>query len=79
MPVHKGGRAGLGEAGPEAVVPLDTLWNKLDAIAAASTGSGSPTINIYPQPNQSPREIAIEVERVLVNMQKQRNMAYGGI
>ena len=71
--------AGIGEAGPEAVVPLDTLWNKLDAIAAASTGSGSPTINIYPQPNQSPREIAIEVERVLVNMQKQRNMAYGGI
>ena len=71
--------AGIGEAGAEAVVPLDTLWNKLDAIAAASTGSGSPTINIYPQPNQSPREIAIEVERVLVNMQKQRNMAYGGI
>lgn len=76
---NKATLAGIGEAGPEAVVPLDTLWNKLDAIAAASTGSGSPTINIYPQPNQSPREIAIEVERVLVNMQKQRNMAYGGI
>lgn len=72
--------AGIGEIpGGEAVVPLDKFWNKLDAIAAASTGSGSPTINIYPQPNQSPREIAIEVERVLVNMQKQRNMAYGGI
>lgn len=76
---NKATLAGIGEAGPEAVVPLDTLWNKLDAIAAASTGSGSPTINIYPQPNQSPREIAIEVERVLVNMQKQRNKAYGGI
>ena len=76
---NKATLAGIGEAGPEAVVPLDTLWNKLDAIAAASTGSGSPTINIYPTPNQSPREIAIEVERVLVNMQKQRNMAYGGI
>lgn len=76
---NKATLAGIGEAGPEAVVPLDTLWNKLDAIAAASTGSGSPTINIYAQQNQSPREIAEEVERVLVRMQKQRNMAYGGI
>ena len=25
--------AGIGEAGPEAVVPLDKLWNKLDAMA----------------------------------------------
>ena len=70
---------GVGEAGPEAVVPLDKFWQKLDNIAAASTGGGSPTINIYAQPNQSPRQIAEEVERVLVRMQKQRNMAYGGI
>lgn len=69
--------AGIGEAGPEAVVPLDKFWDKMDAIAAAATGS--PTINIYPQPGQSPREIAREVERVLVTMQKQRDMAYGGI
>ena len=69
--------AGIGEAGPEAVVPLDRFWQKMDAIAAAATGS--PTINIYTQPGQSPREIAREVERVLVTMQKQRNMAYGGI
>lgn len=69
--------AGIGEAGPEAVVPLDRFWQKMDAIAAAAMGS--PTINIYTQPGQSPREIAREVERVLVTMQKQRNMAYGGI
>ena len=30
--------AGLGEAGPEGVIPLDTLWQKLDAIAAAASG-----------------------------------------
>lgn len=68
--------AGIGEAGPEAVVPLDKFWDKLDAIAA---GSGGTTINIYQQPGQSPRELALEVERVLANIQRQRDMAYGRI
>ena len=36
---------GVGEAGPEAVVPLDKLWEKLDKIADASQGGG--TINNY--------------------------------
>lgn len=36
--------AGIGEAGPEAVVPLDTLWNKLDRIADNSSGA---VINNY--------------------------------
>lgn len=72
--------AGIGEAGPEAVVPLDMLWNKLDNIAeAAAQGSNSTVINIYAQSTQSPKDIAKEVEKVLVSMQKQRNMAYGGI
>ena len=30
--------AGLAEAGPEGIVPLDILWKKLDAIAAAASG-----------------------------------------
>lgn len=68
--------AGIGEAGPEAVVPLDKFWEKMDAIAA---GAGGPTINIYQQPGQSPRELALEVERVLANIQRQREMAYGRI
>ena len=29
--------AGLGEAGPEGIIPLDILWQKLDAIAAATS------------------------------------------
>lgn len=66
--------AGIGEAGPEAVVPLDKFWDKLDNIAANQT---APVINIYPGANQSPREIAKEVERVLVQQQKQRTNAYG--
>ena len=68
--------AGIGEAGPEAVVPLNKFWEKLDNIAAASA---APVINIYPGPNQSAREIAKEVERVLVQQQKQRANAYGTI
>ena len=36
---------GVGEAGPEAVVPIDTLWEKLDRIADAATGGA--TINNY--------------------------------
>ena len=72
--------AGIGEAGPEAVVPLDKFWSKMDAIAAASQGSGTaPVINIYPTPTQSPADVAREVERVLVNWQKQRSAAYGNI
>ena len=31
--------AGLGEAGPEGIIPLDKLWQKLDAIATAATGN----------------------------------------
>lgn len=72
--------AGIGEAGSEAVVPLDKFWDKMDAIAAASQGGGeAPVINIYPQAHQSPTEIAREVERVLVQWQRQRSTAYGNI
>ena len=70
--------AGIGEAGPEAVIPLDTLWKKLDAIADASA-SEEVTINVYASDGQSVTAIAKEVERVLVRLQKQRKQAYGTI
>lgn len=70
--------AGIGEAGPEAVVPLDTLWSKLDKIAEASTGDNV-TINVYASPGMDVNELAAAVERRLANMQKQRQMAYGNI
>lgn len=66
--------AGIGEAGPEAVVPLDKLWDKLDNIAAAATNQGI-TINVYPAKGMSPDEIAAAVERKLVAQQKQRRAA----
>ena len=66
---------GVGEAGAEAVVPLDTLWHKLDNIAAASAG-GTTVINVYGSPGMDVNELAAAVERRLATLQKQRNMAW---
>ena len=62
---------GVGEAGPEAVVPLDKFWKELKA----SQGGGV-TINVYANEGQSAREIAEEVKRVLIRETKQRRLAW---
>ena len=69
--------AGIGEAGPEAVVPLDILWKKLDNIAAASAeNNGGIVINVYGSPGMDVNELAAAVERRLATMQKQRNLVW---
>ena len=68
---------GVGEAGPEAVVPLDKLWNKLDAIAAASGQSEGVTINVYASPGMDVNQLAAAVEERLVRLEKQRAKAWG--
>ena len=67
--------AGIGEAGPEAVVPLDTLWKKLDQIAEASSGENI-TINVYASPGMDVNELARVIEKKLAAFQKQRQMAW---
>lgn len=62
---------GVGEAGPEAVVPLDKLWGYLGAIAEGATGGN--TFNIY---GTNAREIALEVEKILIQDQKRRRLAW---
>lgn len=69
---------GVGEAGPEAVVPLDKFWDKLDNIAAASSGEQI-TINVYASQGMDVNDLALKVEQRLVQLQKQRSKAYGGI
>ncbi len=69
--------AGIGEAGPEAVVPLDQLWKKLDNIAAAAASSDSPTIVINASPGMDINQIATAVEQVLVRREQQRVKAWG--
>jgi hypothetical protein len=69
--------AGIGEAGPEAVVPLDTLWKKLDAIAEAGSGGGAaPVINIYAPAGTDVNALAARVERILVQRENRRRTAW---
>ena len=67
-----GGLHGVGEAGAEAILPLNKLWEKLDNIAY---GNGV-TINVYGGATSDPQAIALEVERRLVKLQKQRSQAW---
>ena len=66
--------AGIGEAGPEAVVPLDTLWKKLDNIAEASSGGGV-VININGY-NKDARMLAEEIKRILIRETNNRRLAW---
>lgn len=62
---------GVGEAGPEAVVPLDKFWDKLDNLQ----GETNITININGS-NKDPKEIAEEVKRVLIREVNNRRLAW---
>lgn len=62
---------GVGEAGAEAVVPLDKLWDKLDNLH----GETNITINVNGA-NKDPREIAEEVRKVLIKEVNGRRLAW---
>lgn len=66
---------GVGESGPEAVVPLNKLWSKLDAIA--DTGGDQITINVYANEGMDVKQLAAEVERRLVDDARRRRAAWG--
>lgn len=64
-----------GEAGPEAIIPLDKLFKQMDKMASTISGGGV-TINVYGAEGQSVASIAEEVERRLVAAQKRRRLAW---
>lgn len=64
--------AGIGEAGPEAVVPLDKFWDRLEKV---STGETNIVININGA-TSDPREIAEEVKRSLIQETNRRRLAW---
>jgi len=66
---------GVGEAGPEAVVPLDKFWEKLDKIADG-TNAAPIVINVYGSDNMSVNELAAAVEQRIIQMQKRRSLAW---
>ena len=60
---------GVGDVrGGEAIIPLKELWDHLD-------GAGT-TINVYGNANSTAADIAAEVERRIIAMQKRRRMAW---
>lgn len=67
---------GVGEAGSEAVVPLNELWARMDKIAAAAGSGGGTTINVYASPGMDINGLARAVEQRLVQLQKQREAAW---
>lgn len=62
---------GVGEAGSEAVVPLDKFWDKLDHLH----GETNIVINVNGA-NRDPREIAEEVKRILIRETNNRRLAW---
>lgn len=67
-----------GEAGPEAIIPLDRLFAQMDKMAAQISGNagGSVVVNVYGAAGQSAAEIAAAVERRLIDAQKRRRLAW---
>ena len=64
-----------GEKGPEAILPLNPFWKKMDEIA--SNNQGSVTYNFYINgSDKDPKEIAEEVKRVLIRETNQRRFAW---
>ena len=66
---------GVGEKRPEFVGALDDLRQ----IVRDEAGGAGITINVYASPGMNEEELARKVEQKLVQFQKQRTMAYGGI
>ena len=62
---------GVGEAGPEAVVPLDKFWDKMDRIA-----EGTGQTNYFYISGDDPKAIAEEVKRILVQESKRGRLAW---
>ena len=62
---------GVGEAGPEAVVPLDKFWDKLDSM---NTGETNIVINVNGAGD--PKAVADEVKRILIQETNRRRLAW---
>lgn len=65
--------AGIGEAGPEAVVPLDKLWRQMEKM---NTGGDTYNLNITPAEGMNVEELATAVQRKIIELQKRRGQAW---
>lgn len=60
---------GVGEAGPEAVIPIDKLRDVLG-------GVGGITVNVYGTDNMSVDELALKVQEKIITLQNRRRQAW---
>ncbi len=60
---------GVGEAGPEAVIPIDKLRDVLG-------GVGGITVNVYGSDNMSVDELALKVQEKIITLQNRRRQAW---
>ena len=66
---------GGGEAGAEAIMPLDPFWARMDRLVDGVNNMGGVTINVYGG-SQSANDIAEAVERKIIEMQNRRRLAW---
>ena len=66
---------GGGEAGAEAIMPLDPFWARMDKLVDGVNNMGGVTINVYGG-TQSANDIAEAVERKIIEMQNRRRLAW---
>ena len=65
---------GVGEAGAEAVVPLNKFWDKLDKMA--ENASAPIVVNVYGSETMNVNELAVAVQNKIIQLQKRKNSAW---
>ncbi len=71
---------GAGEAGSEALLPLNPFWDKMDQIIdATKQNAGQIIVNVYASPGMGVDELANAVERKLIQATKRRSLAWGTV
>lgn len=63
-----------GEAGPEAIIPLDKLFAQMDKMATIN--GGNTVINVYPSSSMDVNALAREIERRIIAAQNSRRLAW---
>lgn len=64
-----------GEAGPEAIIPLDKLFAQMDKMAQ-TINAGNTVINVYPSSSMDVNALAREIERRIIAAQNSRRLAW---
>lgn len=67
-----------GEAGPEAIIPLDRLFAQMDRMAdrIVNGEGGGVTVNVYASPGMDINALAREIERRIIETQNRRRLAW---